>query len=231
MPKRLHREACVPETVLQADGEVKTIMLDERYLPYPGKEARLENLCGSFTEQVCAADLQGVLVNTHTQFGRQKEVFNVHGNASIHRGKANFMGVRSMEALEALAKGLNLLSARNTVHMAVICAKIGKRVQVTSSGLLETRLSTAFTKNLRVEGRMYDHTNTVRLSVHTFSTDGGVFSLDKRFWPTKNDWTITGRGTVMVRLSWKQIEWSKECEEACLSFCDSILQTCLRQAK
>ena len=231
MPKRLHREACVPEAVLQADGQVRTIMLDERYQPYPGKEARLENLCGSFTERVCVTDLQGVLVDTHTQFGRQREVFNVHGNASIHRGKANFMGVRSMEALEALARGLNLSSAGNTVHMAVICAKIGMRVQVTSSGLLETSLESAFSKNLRVEGRMYDHTNTVRLSVHTFSTDGGVFHLEKRFWPTKNDWTITGRGTVMVRLSWKRIEWTRECEAACLSLCDSIMQACFRQGK
>ena len=52
MPKRALRNRCVPESVLLSHGEVKTILLDERYAPFAGQGARLENLCGSFTEQV-----------------------------------------------------------------------------------------------------------------------------------------------------------------------------------
>jgi hypothetical protein len=55
MPKRALRNLCVPESVLLSHGEVKTILLDERYAPFAGQGARLENLCGSFTEQVWRA--------------------------------------------------------------------------------------------------------------------------------------------------------------------------------
>lgn len=132
MPKRTERCDCVPESVLLADGMVHTIMLDERYSPYASQGARLENLCGVFKEPVAPLDIAPVLATTHTAFGCQKEVFNVHGNAAIHRGRASFMGVRSAEGLEGLARGLNLTSAGNAVHMAVMCGKTGERVQVSA---------------------------------------------------------------------------------------------------
>ncbi len=173
-------------------------------------------------------EVRPVLFTTHSEFGMQKEVFNVHGNAAIHQGKASFMGVRSMEGLEGLAKGLNLESARNQVHMAVICSKIGKRVQVSSSGLLERQLLTKFPRNMRVDGRMFEHTNTVRLCVHKFTRDGGIFDLEERFRPQKNDWAVTGRGTVMARFTWhKRIEWTRECEEAFIQLCDRVTKECL----
>jgi hypothetical protein len=227
MPKRVERTACVPEEVLLTDGRIETVLLDERYAPYEVQKARVENLCGSFAEHVTPAELPGVLFNTISQFGRRKEVFSVHGNAVIHQNKAAFMGVRSAEALGKLARALNLSSERNVTHMAVFCAKLGKRVQVSSSGLLETLISNRFARNIRVEGRMYDHTNTVRLHVHKFTRDG-VFALDEAFRPCRNDWAVTGRGIVMVRFTWKSVEWTRECEAACVALCDRVIAACLK---
>lgn len=224
MPKRIDREACVPEDVLQADGRVETVMLDGRYRPYQAQRARVENLCGSFREAVDKHNLRGVLIHTQSEFGKQREVFSVHGNVALNQGRGAFMGVRNFDALESLARGLGLTSAGNAVHMAVICGKTGRRMQVKSSGLLESRLITRFGKHIRIEGRMYDHTNTVRMSIVKFNE--GVFNLNRAFHPEKNDWTITGRGTVMIRFTWKQIEWNREIEAACLTLCDNVISTC-----
>lgn len=237
MPKRTERCDCVPESVLRADGEVQTIMLDERYTPYASQGARIENLCGVFKEPVAPPDISPVLTMTLSAFGRQREVFNVHGNAAIHHGRANFMGVRSAAGLEGLARGLNLTSVDNAVHMAVMCGKTGQRVQVSASGLLENVLLNRFARHLRVEGRMYDQTNTVRLSIHTFCANPdadpnaeGVFYLPRAYWPDRNDWTVTGRGTVMTRFTWRKhrVEWTRECEAACLALCNSVMASCLR---
>lgn len=225
MPKRLERSDCVPEAILGADGNIETVMLDERYKPHEGQSTRVENLCGSFLEAVSSHNLRGVLVDTHNQFGKQKEVFNIHGNVSLSKGKGSFMGARDRAGLEKLASSLGLSQSRCMVHMAVMCAKTGQRVQVKSSGLLESKLMTQFSKYVRVEGRMYDHTNTVRISVREFS--GDVFGLEKRFQPDKNDWTITGRGIVMIRFTWKRLEWTHECEAACLALCDRVIHGCL----
>jgi hypothetical protein len=226
MPKRVERKSCVPEAVLLTDGRVETVMLDERYAPYEEQSARLENLCGSFLEHVSPEELKGVVFQTYSEFGRRKEVFSVHGNVVIHQNKAAYMGVRGAASLERLAEGLRLASPRSVAHMALFCGKLGRRVQVSSSGLLETLISGRFARNLRIEGRMYDHTNTVRVRVHTYAEDG-VFALDKAFRPTHNDWTITGRGTVMVRFTWKAVEWTRECEAACLALCDRVITQCL----
>ena len=101
------------------------------------------------------------------------------------------------------------------------------RMQVSSSGLLETLVSSRFTRNIRVEGRMYDHTNTVRLHVHKFALEG-VFALEEPFRPCRNDWAVTGRGIVMVRFTWKNVEWTRECEAACVALCDRVITACLK---
>ena len=200
-------------------------MLDERYTPYKGQPPRIENLCGSFTEHVSYPELKGVVLQTLSHFGRQREVFSIHGNVTLNQGKGAFMGAGSMDGLEKLASALNLSNAGNTVHMAVICGKIGKRVQVSSCGLLETKLR-QFDGNVRVEGRIYEHTNTVRMHVIKYS-DSGVFELEEAYRPHKNDWTITGRGTVMIRFSWKKMRWTRESEAACMAFCSRVIDTCL----
>lgn len=233
MPKRSRRSDVIPERVLLPDGEIQTIMLDERYAPYTSQAASIENLCGSFSEYVEGGDIMPVLITTHNRFGRQREVFNIHGNASIHFGKATFRGVRGAQGLEAMAKALALSNASNTVHMAVICGKIGKRVQVTSSGLLETILVNRFATNMRVIGRMYDHNNTVRLVVSRFEdgveTDHPVFRLPRRYWPCKNDWAVTGRGTVMARFTWKRrMEWTPECETEILAIFNRVMESCFQ---
>lgn len=214
------------------------MLLDERYRPYTGQPARVENICGSFTERVETRNLQGVLVNTRNKFGCQREVFSLYGNVSIGRGRTTFMGARNAYCIGRLADALALSSHRNVVYMAVLCAKTGKRIQVRSSGLLEARLSNSWGHYLRVEARMYDHTNTVRMSIRHFmdplaegdDTHGRqetTFALAPAYRPLKNNWTITGRGTVMARFTWTGVEWTSECEAACLALCDRVVQRCL----
>lgn len=225
MPKRTDRHACVRENVLLSDGVVGCVMLDERYRPYDVQPIRIENLCGSFTERVESSVLKGVVMNTVSPFGRQREVYTLHGNVTINQGRGSFMGAQSVAGLERLASMLDLSTSENVVHMAVICGKIGKRLQVSSSGLLETKLN-KFASNVRIEGRMYDHTNTVRLHVFKFEDDG-LFELARAFRPDKNDWTVTGRGTVMIRFTWKRVRWTAESEAACMRLCSRVVETCL----
>jgi hypothetical protein len=130
MPKLQRTNICVPEAILMSDGGVKTILLDERYTPYTPKKPKIENLCGSFREYTSLAGLEGVVKTTQSCLGRQKELFNIHGNVSVYQGKAAFMAVRCFEGLTKLSRALNLSSEDNVVHMAVLSGRIGSRVQV-----------------------------------------------------------------------------------------------------
>lgn len=210
-----------------SDGEVKTIMLDERYTPYASQNPKIENLCGSFREYTSTHGLEGVIKSTQTCLGRQKELFHLHGNVTIYQGKAAFMAVRGMSGLEKLSRALNLSSAENIVHMAVLSGRIGSRVHVAESGLLETNLA-YHSKWIRVEGRMYEYTNTVRLRVLKF--EGPVFYLPEAIRPDNNDWMVTGKGIIIIRLTWRSLSWSRENEEACLAMCTRAVEWLKRRS-
>jgi hypothetical protein len=220
MPKHHEREHCIPESILLVSGDVNTILLDERYSPYARQTARIENLCGTFTEYVSTVGLERVMRRT----GTQREMFHLQGNVVVNQGKGAFMGVRGIQGLERLARVLHLSSAANVVHMAVLTTKLGKRVQVSSRGLLETNLE-RHSEHLRVEGRLYEHTNTVRFTLTKF--EAPQFRISKELQPDNNDWMVTGKGMVIIRFSWRTLDeerrrlvWTREAEAACLSLCE-----------
>jgi len=160
MPRRNIRSLSIRERVLRPSGGVDTILLDDRYAPYEKQRARIENLCGSFTERVCTSGLELVRVRT----GMQYELFHQDGNVTVSQGKGSFLAVRCYEGIVSLARALQLDTPRNTVHMVVITSRIGRRAQVSNAGLLEASLA-RHRALVRVSGRMYEHTNSVGFSV------------------------------------------------------------------
>jgi len=213
MPRPNRRVDCVPESVLLPDGHIGSILLDERYAPYSRRGARIENLCGSFTEYVRTDGLESVLFKN----GSQKEMYHFQGNVVVNQGKGSFMAARGRTGLKKLARALRLSGPSNVVHMAVLTSKLGKRAQVTAAGLLETTLQ-RYPSQVRVKGRIYEHTNSVCFSVESFDQD--PFQLPPEYAPDKNDWTVTGKGMLIIRLIWQRLEWTDEAERACLAFCD-----------
>lgn len=237
MPKHVPREPCVPESILTTDGKEETVMLHPRYTPYQRRASSIANICGAFTETASPRNVSGLVVDTVNQFGKQKEMFSVHGNVVFTNGRATFMGARGMASLERLSQTLALSSPKSLVHMAVLCARVGKRLQVRASGLLESRLLTHHRAHITVGGRGFDVTNAVNLAITKFTDPlAGVpieadeqptFAMEKRFRPDKNSWAVTGRGTIHVRFSWAGIEWSRECEAACTALCDRVIGRCI----
>lgn len=217
MPRHNRRRDCIRESILLPDGGIETILLDERYAPYQKRGARIENLCGSFSEFVDTRGYEKVLQKN----GSQREFYHVQGNVVVNQGKGAFMAVRGMSGLSTIARSLQLSSTRNVVHMAVITSKLGKRAQVTNAGLLETSLA-KHGSVIRVKGRIYEHTNSVCFSVKSFTQ--APFLIPAACAPDKNDWTVTGRGMLIIRLIWQSLEWTEDVEQSCLSFCDSVAE-------
>jgi len=215
---RISVKDVIPESILLEDGKVKTIMLDVKYSPYVQQSPKIENICGSFREAVPTQGLKGVLIKTNTPFGIQREIYHIEGNIILNQCKASFMGARSFDGLEKLSQSLNLTSPKNNVHMVVFCMKLGKRVQVTPCGLLETNIARK-QPLIRIQGRLYEQNNTARFCIRRFE---GIFQLDPACRPDNNDWGVTGKGTVLTRMTWKHVNWTQEIETECLSLCSRV---------
>lgn len=62
------------------------------------------------------------------------------------------------------------------------------------------------------------------MSVWPHRFDRLPFFIPVDFRPNKNDWTVTGKGMVIIRLIWQHMVWTREAEEACLSMCDRVTE-------
>lgn len=201
--------------------EPTVVMLDERHAPYPRRGVAIENLCGMFLTYVEIGMLRGLVVDTITPFGVQHMLFHAEGNIVVDQGRGFFKACRSAAGLVELSECLYLETPRNRVHMLVLTARLGKRVQVESAGYLERSLS-PHQGLFRVTPPM-DETNHLRLEVKTHA---GPFDIDPAIRPLTNDWTVTGRGAVIGRFTWPQygaLNWDSSVEEKIFKYSEHVI--------
>lgn len=199
----------VRQAVLLSSGEISIVTLDERFAPYSHHPPKIENICGYFTQYVDTSPFQPVVETRSSGFGHKQELFHLDGNVTVYHGRASFMGAQSTAGLTRLARTLRLEGGCYTVHMVVICMKLGQRAHVSSNGLLETNIS-RWTRHIRVHGRILEQANIVRFRIQEFT---GEFQFPSELAPENNDWAVTGRGTVLARMTWHKLPWSQETED------------------
>lgn len=223
---------CVPMKVVDRFApwgqEVPTVvMLDERHAPYPRRGVSIENICGVFATYVEISALRGLIVDTITPFGVQHMLFHAEGNVIVDQGRGFFKACRSATGLAELSQCLFLETPKNRVHMLVLTARLGKRVQVEASGYLERAL--AAHQSLFWITPPMDETNHMRLEVKTHA---GPFEIDPSIRPLSNDWTVTGRGAVIARFTWPKDEalnWNDQVERSVIDYSErvvSMLESC-----
>jgi len=218
MPKLDRHTHPVRQPVLLSSGEISIITLDDRFAPHSTKPARIENLCGFYLQYFDTRPFQQILHKKKTCFGQQRELYHLEGNLTINQGRASFMGARSYAGLTRLGRTMRLEDPSFAVHMAVLCLKLGRRAHVTSHGLMESNIA-RWDRHVRVEGRMFELCNTVRFTVQAYE---GEFALDPALRPDNNDWAITGKGTVIARLTWVRLVWTAEAEAGILAFTNRV---------
>lgn len=145
-------------------------------------------------------------------------LFHVEGNLTVHYNKVSFMGVRGIAGIEKIHTTLGVENPIAKVHMAVFCMKLGKRVQVRADGYAERNLVRHYPL-ISVNNKLYEQSNMIHFQVKAFE---GTLAMPKHLQPINNNWTITGRGTVIARVTWKNMQWTRETEEIYLAFCRNV---------
>ena len=199
----------VKQAVLLSTGEISIVTLDERFAPYSHHPPKIENICGYFTQYLDIRPFAPVVETRRSCFGRTQELFHLDGNVTVYQGRASFMGAQSTAGLARLARTLRLEPDCYTVHMVVLCMKLGQRAHVSTNGLLESNIS-RWTKHIRVHGRILEQSNIVRFRITSFT---GEFHFPEHLVPGNNDWAVTGRGTVLARMTWHRLPWDQATED------------------
>lgn len=199
----------VRQAVLLSTGTISIVTLDERFAPYSHHPPKIENICGYFTQYLDTRPFAPVVETRRSCFGQTHELFHLDGNVTVHQGRASFMGAQSRAGLERLARTLRLEPDCFTVHMVVLCMKLGQRAHVSTNGLLESNIS-RWTRHIRVHGRILEQANIVRFKIQEFT---GEFQFPVALIPGNNDWAVTGRGTVLARMTWHRLQWDQPAED------------------
>lgn len=206
-----------------------------------GAEMPLYTSCLSNQRVVIDHRLSSVCFKINSPFGRQHEMFHLDGHVTVRctpglPRSMIFKGVKGLQGISSLMRDLFLdeeVEARcdttawqyktiPLVHMGVITSCMGIRLQTTECCYLENRVLEGYGALrggwLSVETRSPDQCNIVRLSVKDWS---GI--LPPGIAPIANDLVITGKGSVVHRLSWGGLPWNARVEQEMLEGCGRVV--------
>lgn len=204
--------------VRDCQGKVVLMTLDQRFKKYPARPCRIENMCGRFKYNVTKPPLSNIITLFpgpncgSSPCGWNENIYSIYGNCSYLCGtseRMHFKGCQGLAAVHKLADELNAPKKDIIIHMVVISGCMGEFVDVRPSGLMDTLL-----RRMKViPFRSLDSTNAVRFNVRMDEW----LDLPR---PKVSDWTITTRGSVVIKFTWSALPWTFEVEKAMLEFCN-----------
>lgn len=214
-----------------APGTDRVRTVHPQCLPPPAPLSRpaLENLCGHFCTYYEAAAHRQVQHRSRWLFGRPHEMYHLDGNAYAYGGRVHFRASRGTDALERLADALELGSPACAVTMCAVRFGLGRRVHTGHGSYLETSVQHRL-PGLRVCCRMLDNNAAVKLRIDRFGGRDVPFFDAPDTRPVRADLTVSGRGVVVARVTWRACPWDRGCEAHLLAFCtwlrDALRDSC-----
>jgi hypothetical protein len=201
------------------EGRVCRVLTMQISRPLPRRPATVENICGKFRAAFQRGRHDAVTLSTAHSFGRQREMYHLHGSLFLFRHCVHFKGCKSAAGVAALARDLDLAEdPRADVYMAVFSLAMDRFVHTYHGCYLENRLSERF-GSVRVCHRMLDVNMLVKLRVERFS-HREMPTLGEDLTPTSMDIMVSKKGVVLIRMSWRRCEWDAPTEARLLAFCD-----------
>jgi hypothetical protein len=174
-------------------------------------------------------DVKSVCFKNLSTFGQQFEVFHLAGHVTARctpglPKAVLFKGVRGADGLDQICGDLMLDDTTQAhVHMAVFTSFLGIRLQTTEWCYLENRVYDEYGPFkggwMRVEPRLLDQCNLIRLSVVDFKR---LLPSRPDIHPISNDLVITSRGSLTLRYTWSAAHWTAETEREMLRVCNEI---------
>lgn len=196
------------------------------YAPRPVRPARVENISG-FVQCVDApVAMDQLAVPGRKCFGSHLEIHHLHGVLYLYpSARIFFKGCKGVAALERIAASLHLpqLASEPDVHMAVFTARLGHCVD-TASGqymrhLVRVRFPALVFMPHGVDNHIALHVKAPAFQLHDMPW------IEPAFQPADMDVTVSGRGAVLVRMSWTTpIRWTPRAEAAALGLCEGLAQ-------
>jgi hypothetical protein len=194
---------------------VLQIIHDQDELVFPYKAMTIDNITGKFKDFLrknqLAYDLAPLMFLKRNKSRTFYQIYHIEATLTIHKDIVHFKGCNSTHALDVIADDIGLYHNQTSVYMVLLTGNLGRNVDVSFGCYIERIVSKSFTCVFpRV--RIIDIHSVIYLEVTQWNTKELV-ELDPRIHPVKVLITISSRGSVVQRFTWKNIHWDSTTEK------------------
>lgn len=201
---------------------------EDSQVPYPQifpfQPVRIENMAGNFKYAFRTRDLDLVTFKTKQLFSSttSKQIFHMDGTLSIYKNFVHFKGCSGMDSLQRIQRDIGLESSACQVYMALMTGNVGCPVDVNFGCYIERFFLYNFQKCFFPRIRIIDLHPVIYLEMSQWAPS--IFpDIPVEHRPSRMVVTVSHKGTVIFRLTWKRVPWNMAIEKSSISFCQWIL--------
>ena len=209
-----------------ADNVTK-LQTSEYPIIFPYQPVRIDNMAGNFKYAFRTHDLGSITFPSKQLFSVSKQIYHVDGTLSIFRNFVHFKGCSGIQSIQRIQRDIGLESSACLVYMALMTGNIGCPVDVNFGCYIERYFLYNFKKCFFPRIRVIDLHPVIYLEMNQWVED--VFpKMPVSFRPCRVVVTVSHRGTVIYRLTWKRVPWGEEIEQHAIQFCQWIMD-CIKE--
>jgi hypothetical protein len=166
--------------------------------------------------------MEHVMFPVKYSYQGSKRMYHTDGTITLNKDFVYFKGCNGVSAINRIQNDIGLEDNACKVYMVLITGNIGYFVDVRFGCLIEHFFRYNFSKSFSPRVRIIDLHPVVYLEMTEWIE--AIFpEVPKECRPHRVLATVSHKGTVIFRLSWKGVLWTASVEEKIMCFCQWIL--------
>lgn len=201
---------------------IKITPIDRPASLFPYSPVRIDNMAGNFQNLFRTIDMDSVIFASRQSFQFNKQIYHIDATLNIHKRIVHFKGCCGMNALMRIQRDIGLHDASCRIYMCLITGNMGVLVDVNFGCYLERFFLYNFHKTFSPRIRVIDLHPVIYLEMNEWNTE--LFPEvppEKR--PTRMVVSVSHKGTVIFRLTWKNIIWDHPTEASMMRLCQWLM--------
>lgn len=199
------------------DGVSDILTMDCKDGSIPYQAITIDNMAGKFKDFLRCTDIHPLVFSTSHFVVKTKQIFHLHGTLTLHNQVVHFKGCRGLQSLQDVATDIGLIESDGFVYMALMTGNLGHPVDVRFGCYIERYFYSHMKPCIRPRIRIIDLHPVVYLETRQWDTSI-MPDIPSHVRPVKAVCSISNRGTVIIRCTWKKLLWTLDTEHHVLRF-------------
>jgi hypothetical protein len=203
-------------------AEIISIECKDGTIPY--QPIAIDNMAGKFKDFLRCTDIHPLVFSASHFVTKTRQIYHLHGTLTLHNQVVHFKGCRGLQSLQDIAADIGLCEADGYVYMTLMTGNLGHQVDVRFGCYIERYFQGNMKGCIRPRIRIIDLHPVVYLETRHWDTSV-LPDIPENMRPVKTVCSVSNRGTVIIRCTWKKLLWTQDTEHHVLRFGQWLMDT------